>query len=246
MLVHVEQAGHNFVERVVRRPDGLAFVHAIEERLGISGEETLVVALGRQRGLTLRQLGDDVIGFGPQFLVAGAGVHQRAGREVMADEMAAQFAFRRFPTAERFSGRRQSGGDAEIVEEPVGVEVVEVFVVALLCVLERAVEQPDLLQVERPGLEGDFHFGGAQRGQRRQQQGSDQRQEGGALGSVHRRRFAFARRSTMVSLLTQPVHCSEDHMSRQKWLGSWPRHCLHRTASRRKMHSPPTRKERHP
>ena len=71
------------------------------------------------------------------------------------------------------------------MEEPVGVKVVKVFAVALLCVLERAVEQPDLLQVERPGPERDFHFGGVQRGQPRQQQGGDERQEGRVCGSVH-------------------------------------------------------------
>ena len=49
----------------------------------------------------------------------------------MADERPLHLAVGVFPTAERFSGRRQAGGDAEVMEEPVGIEVVKVFAVAL-------------------------------------------------------------------------------------------------------------------
>ena len=108
VLVHVEQARHDLVERVVRRPDGFALVDAVEERFRIGGEKTSVVAFGRQRGLALRQLGDDVIGFRLQLLVAGAGVHQRAGGEVMADEMAAHFAVRVLPN--RRAAQRSKAG----------------------------------------------------------------------------------------------------------------------------------------
>jgi hypothetical protein len=72
--------------------------------------------------------------------------------------MTAQFAIRPFPAAERLCGGRQTGRDAEIVEEPIKIKVVEILAVAFLRVLEEAIEQTNLLQIEHSRLDRDFHF----------------------------------------------------------------------------------------
>ena len=76
VLVHVEQARRDLVERVVRSPDGSHLSARSKNDWRIGGEKTSAVAFGGAARPGLRQLGDDVIGLCLQLFVAGAGVHQ--------------------------------------------------------------------------------------------------------------------------------------------------------------------------
>lgn len=74
----------------------------------------------------------------------------------MAAAVAAQFHLGRFPAAQRFSRRRQSGGDAEHVQQPVIVQAEQVLLIAQHRRAEWAVKQAHGLQREREGFERDF------------------------------------------------------------------------------------------
>ena len=71
----------------------------IDEGLREGRQIPLVRALGGQRFLALGQLGHNPVCARFQGLVTGAGIHQGAGRKIMAHAVAADFATRRFPAA---------------------------------------------------------------------------------------------------------------------------------------------------
>jgi len=146
--IHVDQAGVDLMQRVPGRPDLLQRDHAIDLLLGVGAE------VARTKGfLALRQLGDDRIGFGLELLVPGGGDHQRAGGEVMAHGVPAQL--RLLPAAHRLAGRRQSGCLAEVPQQAVRLQLVQVPPVALHRLAEGAIEQLHIAQIERPRLQRD-------------------------------------------------------------------------------------------
>ena len=140
--VDVQQAGHDLVQRVVGRPDRLAGFDAIDELFGEGGKVADACALLGQRLLDLGQLRHDRVGPGLEPRVAGAGIHQRQRRQVMADAVSAQLDVRRLPAAQRLRRRGQAGVDAEVVQQPIGIERQEVSLIAGHRIFERAVEQP--------------------------------------------------------------------------------------------------------
>ena len=166
VVVHVKQTGENLVERIVRRPDRLAGVHAIEKRLRIGRQKAFVISLFRHRFLALRQLRDDVVHLRLELRVAGAGKHQRARRQIMPHAVAAQFALRIFPATIRLGCSRQSGHDAERMQQPVGVEVEQILLVAQHRLTERPVEQSHFGEVERLEFAHAFRRDGIAGGQR--------------------------------------------------------------------------------
>ncbi len=123
MEVHVQVSDHYLVVGVEGGPDFLAIAQAIVELGGVCTEITVCV-----RGLlTLGQLHHHGVRFGLEFLVSRAGIVQRTGREIMAPgKVPAQFALGLFPTAHGCSGRRNSSGDAEHMQEAVVRERVQI------------------------------------------------------------------------------------------------------------------------
>ena len=112
--VHIEHAGHDLVNGVEGRPDALALLQAVPP-----GRREGAEIFAAELLLALGQLRDHVVALRLGLLVA-VGRQLRAGREKVADEMAAQFAgtlavFRLLPSAQRF-GRsdRQAGIGAEV------------------------------------------------------------------------------------------------------------------------------------
>ena len=75
--VDVQQAGHDLVQRVVRRPDRLTGLDAIDEFDGEGGKVADAGALLGQRLLDLGELRNDQIGPGLEPHVAGSRIHQR-------------------------------------------------------------------------------------------------------------------------------------------------------------------------
>src|SRR5690242_14456972 len=73
----------------------------------------------------------------------------------MADEMAAQFTIRVFPTAIRLRAARQPGVDAKHVEQAIGIKSLEIADVRRLRLRIGAVEQHDLTGFEK--LDGGWH-----------------------------------------------------------------------------------------
>ena len=65
--MHVEQTGHDLVQRVERRPDRLAIAEAIEELLGKRAQVAVAKLL-----LTLRELSDDSVTAGLEDGIAQA------------------------------------------------------------------------------------------------------------------------------------------------------------------------------
>ena len=163
LSIHVEQAGKDLVQRVVRRPHGLLFLDPVKEffRKGaqVAGRE-----LRLARGETRHQR----LAFLLEPLVAGAGVHQRAGREVVTDEMAAHLALGLLPAAVGSSRRGQPRIDAEGVQQPVHVQRQQILLIQVLRVLERPVEQAHLAKWKRlrlkrnlvTGFDGEVSNGG--------------------------------------------------------------------------------------
>ena len=149
--IDVLQAGIDLVQRIVGRPDRLERFHAIDERLGIRAQ-----VAAAQFGLALGQSGDHGRGLLLQPLIAGAGVHQRARAEIMPDEVAPHLALGVFPPAQRLGRGGNAGVDAEGVQQPIRIETEQILVVEFLGVLEGAVQQADLRQGERLGLESDL------------------------------------------------------------------------------------------
>ena len=76
--VHVEQAGHDLVQRVERRPGRAVVAEAVEQLLGERAE--VAAAAG---ALALGEHGDDLVSAEPGLRVAGRGPDQGACREVV-------------------------------------------------------------------------------------------------------------------------------------------------------------------
>ena len=74
----------------------------------------------------------------------------------MSHEMSPHLALGVFPSAQRLGRGGNARVDAEIVQKPLRVETEQVLAVEFLGVLEGAVEQADLRQVERLGPQGDL------------------------------------------------------------------------------------------
>jgi len=72
------------------------------------------------------------------------------------DRVPAQLDVGRLPPTQRLRGGWEAGVDAEVVQEAVGIEIQQQRAVEIHRPLERTVEEADLAQRERPGLEGDF------------------------------------------------------------------------------------------
>ena len=145
VLVHVHQAGHDLVDRVVGRPDRLAGLQAVEE--DGAGRPTDICPPS-----ACWHFASSATIASPLALSAASPVlrYIRAhGREIVADKMAAQFAVRRLPAAERLARRGQAGVPAEVEQQPVGVQRVQVAPVRLLLGLLRPVQQRHLRQIER-------------------------------------------------------------------------------------------------
>ena len=77
----------------------------------------------------------------------------------MPDEVPSQAAARRFPASQRLRLRRQPRRHAEIVQQPVGVQCVQVTPIRLLRLFAVSVRQADLTQTERPCFEIDLEPG---------------------------------------------------------------------------------------
>ena len=108
--VHVEQAGHDLMDRIEGHPDLAARVQAVEELDRESAEVPAAKA-----GLAVGHPGDNGVGFRLDVLVSGGSVHVRTRREEVPRETAAHLAIRLLPPAQR----RCAGRDAGI--QPEGV-----------------------------------------------------------------------------------------------------------------------------
>ena len=97
---HIEQAGHDFVQGVVRSPDIHAAIQAIEEFGRKSADVAVVVEFGLAFGDSCHQF----IGLGFDLGVTRGSVEKRARRQIMPDKMAAQLRFWSFPSAQRQRG----------------------------------------------------------------------------------------------------------------------------------------------
>ena len=104
----------------------------------------------------------------------------------MPDRVTAQLGLGRFPAAERRGGGGQSRRDAEVVQQPIGVEAEQVLRVAEHGVTERPVEQLHVLHRERLRLRRrlvrDLHGDGVLL--RRAAGGSDEGKNGGGEGEA--------------------------------------------------------------
>ena len=149
-LVHVEQAGHDLVERVVGRPHALALLQPVEELLGKRGQITRVGAR-RQSLLDLGQLRDHRVGAGLEARVAGRRVHQGARGQEVTDAVAAQLDVGCFPAAERRGRGGQPGVEPERVQEPVEVQAQQELLVPEHGLPERAVQQAHVGEGEASG-----------------------------------------------------------------------------------------------
>ena len=149
--VHVHQPGHQFVEAIVRRPDRLAPFGLVDMRLGKSAQ----VAAATECFLALGQFGDDSVGFGLEFLIVGAGKHERAGGKVVTQGVSTHLAVRTFPAAQRYGMGCEPGSDTPRMQQPVCIQVVQILAVTLHGDFERSVQEPDLLQIEGTRLQID-------------------------------------------------------------------------------------------
>ena len=146
--VHVQQTGHDLVERVEGRPHRQSLLQPLHELGGKGREPAPAIGL-----LALPQLGDEGPGLVLQQLVARAAVRLAARRQVVAHEVAAQLDVGPLPPAELLGRRRESCGPAEGVEQPVRIERVQVDPVAVLERVAGPAQQADLIQGERAGLD---------------------------------------------------------------------------------------------
>ena len=190
--VRVEQAGVELVQRVVRRPDLLCAVGAVEQLRRVARQVALPEPARRHRRLALRELRNQVVRAPLHLRVAGRGVQQRQRAEVVAEAVPAQLAGRRLPAAVRLRVRRQARGDAEVAQHPVVVDPQQPRAVRLLRGLEGPVEQPHVRGREGRGRGGDLVGHGAQRrpvgGRQRadaQQGGPAQRRPPEMFGGAH-------------------------------------------------------------
>lgn len=115
MEVHVEQAGHDLVDSIKRRPHAFPLLQPVEQ---LDWESTQIAARG-QRFLAARQAGHDLVAASLEFQIVRGREAQSARGEVVSGEMAAQFRLRILPSTQRVRGRRQPGVEAEGMEEAI-------------------------------------------------------------------------------------------------------------------------------
>ncbi len=149
--VHVEQAGHNFVQRVERRPDVLPFLQTIEKFFGERAQVPVAIRL-----LALREFSNDRFTLRFQSFVAQARVAQGAGRKKMPREMAAKLACRCFPSAQWFSSARQSRGESKAMKKPVVWHRLQILLVDLGGLEKWSIEQSHLIEWKRAGEVGNL------------------------------------------------------------------------------------------
>ena len=184
-IVRVDQARHDLVERVIRRPHALPRFDAIDQLLG-KRREIAGMELRGFRGLDFCKFRHEAVRALLEPLIARARVHDRDGRQVVADCVAAELDVGRLPPAKRFSGRWQSRGHAEVVQQTILVEAEQVFLIANHRVAERAVEQTHVLQRERHRLQRDLVGHPVGRARRRPDAEIDESGNGDEKDSLHR------------------------------------------------------------
>src|ERR1700733_10448615 len=136
MLVHIEQASHDFVHRVEGRPDFLTSGEAIKVFGGESAEVTAFELL-----LALSEFGNKIVTAGFQLVVGAGGITQGAGRKIVADKMAAEFTIGFLPTSQRRRRRGEAGVYAKDMQEAIGRLFRHELVVGFLRLLKDAGEQ---------------------------------------------------------------------------------------------------------
>ena len=153
MHKHVEIPGHDFVDRVEWRPHRGPIAQSIEELDGKSAQISTVV----QALLTLREFSDNPIAILLEVFIAGARVHERDRREIVAaGEVAAEFAVGGFPSAKWLRGSRQPSVDAKGMQQPIRRERLEVTAIGFHGRRGGAFPQADLLHWEWTNVPGDF------------------------------------------------------------------------------------------
>ena len=156
VMMGVEQAGEDFVERVPRHPAAVqvealradvARGHLPENPLALGDGRDVAVAVGL---LAQFQLGHDVVDAVAEARIIRRGEHHRAGRKVVAERVARHAL--RLPAAVDLALRLEARLLAEPAQEPVGLKHQEVLAVEFHRPLERPFEQPHVRQVESHGL----------------------------------------------------------------------------------------------
>ncbi len=144
--VGIAEAGEDFVQGVPGHAGDAAAGDEVVE-LGLAVGKGADEAI-RARGLAGLKFGDDIIGALPVHRIAGGGMHHGDGGEVMAESMAMAAdvdpGLDGFPAAVHGGLGLESGVHAEIVQQAVRLELPEVFLVELLGMEKRAVEQADI------------------------------------------------------------------------------------------------------
>ena len=135
--LHIHQPGHDLVDLIPQSQRRFAPRGEII-RLGVQVTRAQLV-------LALAKAGDNLVRVLPEPFVAGAGVHQRTGREVMPHELGATDPARGHPAAIRLGGGRQPCVEAEAVQQPVRLKRQQIRTIELHRVLERPGEQPHVL-----------------------------------------------------------------------------------------------------
>jgi hypothetical protein len=142
--VHVEQTGHDLVDRVERRPYLFAAVQAIE-KFRWEGAQITVAKLF----LAFRQFLHDISALAFQLAVARGRIHQSACGEIVPHEMAPQFAIWLLPPAEWLCGGREPCIHTKIVQKSVGVQSLEIRQVCILRAFECSRKQTDFRRFKR-------------------------------------------------------------------------------------------------
>ena len=155
--IGVAEAGEDFVHGVPGDADDAAAGGDVVELGGVVGEGA--DEAGGGGGLAFVEIGDDVVAAFFEGVIAGGGVHHGAGAEVVAEGVTVAADVRPgldgFPSAVDGGFGWEAGVDKEVVEETVGFEGEEVFLVALLGIFEGAVEEADFGEVEGGDARGD-------------------------------------------------------------------------------------------
>ena len=156
--VHIHQAGEYLVQGVVGDPcrfPGLQVVEEVLRKCAQVAVAKLFLALGQAR--------HHCIALSLQPRVAGTGVHQCAGREVVAYEMPAPLEFGLFQSPQGLCRGKQPGRKAEITQQPLRVEREEILAIEVLGMSERTVQEPHVAEIEGRRLRGN-HVGDVQLG----------------------------------------------------------------------------------
>ena len=127
--------------------------HAVDELLG-EGAQVAAAELA----LTLGQAADNLVSLGLEARVAGAGVHEGAGREKVSGEVAAELDLGLFPASQRPGRRGQAGVDAEVVQQAVDIEGQQILLIKLHRMPERTGQQPHVFEIKGRGLDLDHRL----------------------------------------------------------------------------------------